>query len=49
MNKLTNRHRQKNAKSISNTDGDENTQDYYTLDRLFLTEYIERRNNQKQT
>jgi hypothetical protein len=25
---------------------DEGTQDYYTLDRLFLTEYVERRNNQ---
>jgi hypothetical protein len=34
------------VKSISNAGTYEGTQDYYTLDRLFLTEYVERRNNQ---
>ena len=35
------------VKSISNAGTYEGTQDYYTLDRLFLREYAEWRNNQK--
>jgi hypothetical protein len=35
------------VKSISNAGIYKGTQDYYTLDRLFLKEYVEWRNNQK--
>ena len=34
------------VKSISNAGSDEETHDYYNPDQLFLTEYVERRNNQ---